>query len=57
MSATISINPWVNPTYDEDIELVCDRCNVKISDTEKGYEYELEIICEECEERKTYHKH
>ena len=35
--------------YDEDIELVCDRCDVKISDTEKGYEYELEIICEECD--------
>ena len=51
MSATISINPWVNPTYDEDIELVCDRCDVKISDTEKGYEYELEIICEECEDK------
>ena len=37
--------------YDEDIELVCDRCDVKISDTEKGYEYELEIICEECDDK------
>ena len=47
MSATINTNP-----YDEDIELVCDRCDVKISDTEKGYAYELEIICEECDDKK-----
>ena len=46
MSATISTN-----TYDKDIELVCDRCDVKISNTEKGYSYELEIICEECDDK------
>lgn len=38
-------------TYDENIELVCDRCDVKISDTETAYAYKLEIICKECEDK------
>ena len=36
--------------YDDDLELVCDRCDVKISETEKAYSYKFETICEECED-------
>jgi hypothetical protein len=36
--------------YDDDLELVCDRCDVKISETEKVYAYKFERICEECED-------
>ena len=36
-------------SYDDDLELVCDRCDVKISETEKAYAYKFETICEECE--------
>ena len=39
----------MNP-YDDDLELVCDRCDVKISKTEKAYAYKFETICEECED-------
>ena len=38
--------------YDDDLELVCDRCDVKISETERAYTYKLEIICEECEDNR-----
>ena len=38
----------MNP-YDDDLELVCDRCDVKISETEKAYVYLEEILCKECE--------
>ena len=37
------------PSYDPELELICDRCDVKISDTEKAYEHGYETICEECE--------
>ena len=37
-----------NP-HDEDLECVCDRCDVKITEEEKAYEYDEEILCEECE--------
>ena len=36
-----------NP-HDEDLECVCDRCDVKITEEEKAYEYDEEILCEEC---------
>ena len=37
-------------SYDDDLELVCDRCDVKISETEKAYAYKFETICKECGE-------
>ena len=38
-----------NP-LDEDLECVCDRCDVKITEEEKAYVYLEEILCEECED-------
>ena len=38
-----------NP-HDEDLECVCDRCDVKITEEEKAYAYKFETICEECED-------
>ena len=45
------IGTWggTNP-HDEDLECVCDRCDVKITEEEKAYEYDEEILCEECED-------
>lgn len=36
-----------NP-HDEDLECVCDRCDVKITEEEKAYVYLEEILCKEC---------
>ena len=36
-----------NP-HDEDLECVCDKCDVKITEEEKAYVYLEEILCEEC---------
>ena len=36
-----------NP-HDEDLECVCDRCDVKITEEEKAYEYDEEILSKEC---------
>ena len=41
-------------SYDDDLELVCDRCDVKISEKEKAYAYKFETICEECEDNNGY---
>ena len=38
-----------NP-HDEDLECVCDRCDVKITEEEKAYVYLEEILCKECED-------
>ena len=36
-----------NP-HDEDLECVCDRCDVKITEEEKACVYLEEMLCEEC---------
>ena len=51
MSLDKKVNIYFGGTnpHDEDLECVCDRCDVKISETEKAYAYKFETICEECE--------
>ena len=43
------LNSGTNP-HDEDLECVCDRCDVKITEEEKAYVYLEEILCRECED-------
>ena len=53
MSLIKEVNIYFGGTnpHDEDLECVCDRCDVKITEEEKAYVYLEEILCKECEDK------